>query len=62
MSALAEVITPEEMLIPSLQVLLNQGEWYCRPVVPNEVCHALRSKTDTVFPCALPSLSCRRKS
>jgi len=57
MSALAEVITPEEMLIPSLLVLLNQGEWYCRPVVPKEVCHALWSITDTVSPCAFPRLS-----
>lgn len=42
MSALAEVITPEELLIPTQLALLNQGEWHCRPVVPNEVCHADR--------------------
>jgi hypothetical protein len=42
MNVLAEVIAPEEMLIPSLLEMLNHGEWHCRPVVPNKVCHADR--------------------
>ena len=45
MSALAEVITPGEMLFPSLLALFNPGEWHCRPDVPNEVYYADRSCT-----------------
>ncbi|MBK7421876.1 MAG: PD-(D/E)XK nuclease-like domain-containing protein [Propionivibrio sp.] len=47
MSALAEVITPEEVVIPSLLELFNHGGLHCRPDIPNEVYHADRSCVST---------------
>ena len=47
MNALAEVITPKEVVIPSLLALFNHGQLHCRPDIPNEVYHADRSCVST---------------
>lgn len=48
MSTLVNVITPDEdLLIPSLLELFNNGELHCRPDIPNAVYHADRSCAST---------------